>query len=1451
MKRKFFALILIITSILMCFSAFKKESGVFAEEFATILENNDYRLQTDYLDFCSIPTSAFTYNNNGGELSGNELSKAFDRNYSSSFKSKQLNNVNYIDSTTGETKNNYINTIDVTFESPVTLNRIIYASENGTTRGFPIQLNLYYYNNNQFELIRSYNATETTKFVIFDFGKEIEITKFRFEYVKVSTKHSYHATAKEIIFLQPESNLLEQYKNLFTDYTETTLNLTYNTFEKVCEFEEILKNNINFPSFKEKLTRAKEVALNKVVFDPKREFTTNQSANNVIYQYGDIASYCQNDLQMSSFGTNRQVTGILSTEGSEITIYVDGNENDPLPKIRFSQHMGSWRKWMSGELELKLGKNTFTTPNFKFSDYTIDVVLGGPIYLCNPYTSETQSENVKVYIEGGTLYPVLRKNTDENLYKIELSNYVNQLQTNADTMVDVTEIVTDHIIATVNATRANELYKTYSPNKATINWDIYMDKLLEYGGVTQDKNNSLFDERNLHANFNVRLVQPWAGAAAFAYTEHVGIYTSWQDAVIIGSGFGWGMSHEIGHMLDNKNRIVSECSNNMYSKYNETAIEQANTRGEFNKTLTWLSNDLTFNSSSYFNTNRYNYLIWWYIETWQNGYFANLENCYRGIYPKLQQFLEIDSNLTNKINSLTKTEKQVFYSSIVTGVDLSYYFERWGYSLSNELETDPIFTYSSASQSFKDLINFAVNNSFVDNSKQYKLWYQNYLAYHNKNTTPVYNSSTIVSIKNVSKTNSGYNIFINHTPTENHLGYEILEGNDTTGYKVIGFTYSTSFIDTSVYENGYVPSYKVVAVDNTFNCSSESLSKSIENNSNFVCKINDTGYLSLLEAINNAQDGDVIKLLSSFNSVNVQISKNLTIQLDASVTSDITISKIESGNLITILTGKTLNILGNENYKIILNGNNFSNSGSLLSVAGVVNAKYVVFENNISTSSGGAIFMQNNSKNSIFENCVIKNNQATNGSAYYCDFANSNAIFTNVQINNNISSSDGIIANKGTLTLNNCEINNNNVQNGTIKNYAGGVLYVNNCVIFENIAKNGAGIHIDGYTVIKNCEIKNNSASETAGGLYYATAVGARKLTIENSSFSNNLSKTGKDFVINNGNAILTGVTFSENSELCLFGGEILLSNNSNLKSIINIKNGATLKLSEGKFENFENCKFSLIDYEPNMLVLTGLNYNLTQQDCSSINLLNESINLSLENNSIYAISQSVTLHVNLGSSNITNSYNYGENVLLNFGNLETKYVYKFVDSEDNEYKFNETIVIKKNLTLTASFKDKIKINFNFKNKIETKYYLPYSLIEMPKEEDGDSKILGWKNNTAFYNVEESAIATLNTTYTAVYEQLLKLVLMDDKEVIFENYFEFGTILNLNELVKIKNLSHWTMNNEKVNSNFEITTNSILTAQHKNNFIFIALIVIGGMIMVALFLLWIKKRKSLKKNKNY
>ena len=1386
---------------------------------ATVLESGDYRTQSEYLNFYSVPTSMFSYSSNGGEVSGNELPKAFDRNFNTCFKSAQDNNVNVVDKTTNEVLvTNFLNHIDVTFNQTVNINRLIYGTENGTTRGYPTELNLYINNGKGWQQICNIKSTETSNLVVFDFGATFAVKQFRFEYVKVPTYHKYQPTAREIIFLQPENELFEDYSNLFTDYTQTKLNSKYSTFEQVLELENKLKQNVNYSLTQTKLERAKQVAANKVVYAPQREFTTNQNAQNVIYQYGNIATYCRNNLQLNAFGTNRQSTGVLAYAGQQITVYVEAETSDQLPKIRFSQHVGHWSGWLGGELQLKQGKNTFTVPNFKNANYTIDVPLGGPIYICNPYSSFEQSQNVKVYIEGGDLYPVLTDSTDVKAYKLQLNEYAKKVQANPSEVIDITEIVTDHAILTVTATKANEIYSNFNPKQAITNWNNFMDQLLEFDGITQDKTNPLFDERNLHANVNIRVVQPWSGAAAYAYTEHIGVYYSWQSSLITGSGFGWGIPHEIGHMMDNPNRTIGETTNNMFAKYNETVIEKLNARGEFANTTTTLSNDLIYDATPYFNSNRYNFLIWWYIECWQKGYWANLENCYRGANATLKQFLALDSTIQTQMGSLGRTEKQVLFSSLVTGIDMSYYFDRWGYSLTNDLETDPVFKIANASQTFKDLMALATSNGIVDNTKQPKLWYQTVTAYHNTNTIPIYSSSTVASIQSVSKTANGYNIFINHTNNENHLGYEIWQGDETNGYKQIGFSYTNAFTDTTSYQDGYTPSYKVVAVDNTFSSSSLSTAMQPQTSSQAVCKIGETEYNSLLEAISAAQSGDTILLLKSCSSVNLTIDKNLTFAIAEGVEGNITISKIEAGNLISVSSGVSFNIKGSSDNWLILDGNSFNQNGTLVSTAGTVKAQYVVFTNNITTGNGGAIILLNNSKNSTFENCKITNNKAQNGSAVYGDFASASATISTTTISNNVATKDGVLAFKCNITLNSCEIRNNTSQNGTIKNYAGGILNTNNCIITQNTAEIGAGLHIDGYTNIKLTQISNNTATKQAGGIYYSTTVAVRQLIIESSIVQNNSALTGNDIVIVSGNLTLKNAIVGsdeQSAEISLLGGKTTVNAGTNLQAQINIKFGSELVLDGGVFTNLTNCVFNLLDFADDMCILKANNFELTNANCEQINLSTSSINAELVANTIIGKASPINLILNFGDLQQTKTYKYGEIVTLDYDLLPTQYAINFVDERGNEYAFNSQIVLQSNITLTAKLEDKVKIDYDYGTTIETVYYIPYTMFSLPKGEKinlgQDKKLIAWSNISAVYSIQDQVAAVSNTTYTAVYEQLFLLTLKNKNKVVYSGYFEYGAEIDLTSLYN-DTVSYWTNNGEKLTGN-TITINGDTTLQ--------------------------------------
>ena len=74
------------------------------------------------------------------------------------------------------------------------------------------------------------------------------------------------------------------------------------------------------------------------------------------------------------------------------------------------------------------------------------------------------------------------------------------------------------------------------------------------------------------------------------------------------------------------------------------------------------SDSNTANCNGYFKNTKWNFLIWQDLESFQYGYWGQLDNMYRyeNTFP----------------SGITKEEKMVYFSSIIFGVDLIYYFTR-------------------------------------------------------------------------------------------------------------------------------------------------------------------------------------------------------------------------------------------------------------------------------------------------------------------------------------------------------------------------------------------------------------------------------------------------------------------------------------------------------------------------------------------------------------------------------------------------------------------------------------------------------------------------------------------------------------------------------------------------------------------------------------------------------
>ena len=1203
---KFLSILILLISLIFSGLMLSTKNPIFANSNdSEILENDDIKLSKNYLDFYSISSSNFTYSNNGGELSSNKLSYAFDRNFNTSFKSSIDNNVPYTDPDTNETIAKFINYIDIDFNQNVSIDRVLYGSETGMTRGYPTTLNIYANLNDSLSLIKTFTTTETSKMVVFDLGESVTTNQIRFEYVTVAKGHKWVASAREIIFLQPENNLFSVYNNMFTDYCELSLNSNVNTLTKLAKFESELKNNINYETLKPRFERATKILNKELTYQNSREFSTNPNSLNVINQFGNVDSYCRNTLKMSSFGTNRQVIGITAKPYETVTIYIDCDDSDPLPSIRFSQNHGHWSGWLSGNYSLKKGVNYLTVPYLKNSNYTIDTVSGGAIYIVNPYFPSEQSQNVKVYIESGETYPVYRKGQDEKEFLNELNTYYENLQQNPTNTIDITEIVTDHIIFSGSASKAHEIFTSFSPKQCAENWDNYLDSLLSFGGLDCDESGENYNPINKHLNANVRVSQPWSGAAAYTYTEHIGIYTSWEATGYYASNFGWGMSHELGHMFDTRGQIVGECSNNMYAKYNETVLENIGTRGNFDATFNALSDDDNL-PSSYFNDNRQNFLIWWYIECYHHGYWGELQNCYRGFNKVLNKLYEENDGLQTKVESLNSTERQIFYSSIVTKIDMSYYFARWGYNLSTG---DEIFSQETMTDTLKDCLQVANDSNYIDSTKKPKLWYQDNTQYKisSLGDCNLYNGTEKPVLEKVIKGNSGNNVYLNQPNDIRHLGYEIWQGDETNGYKLVAFTTNGIYLDTNSYETS--PLYKIRAYDRMFNTTDYSSAVRVtEFSQSNVCKINDTYYDFIYDAINNAQENDVIELLKSTQEKNLIIDKNLTIKIGENL-QNISIFRTETGDLFTINSGKTLTLLGENESHLVINGGNILQNGSLFVVSGTFIASNVDFMGNKTSSNGGAVKGLNGGVIQI-SNSKITNNSAIYGGAIHLDYASNRLTLADTEISNNSSKNNGgAILNKGTIVTTNCVILDNTTQeNGVIYNYGGGILKLNSTTIKNNLTSKNGAIYIDGYTEINNSTITQNSALNNGGGIYYSTSVDVRELIINGSIVAQNSANSGKDIYLDQGKITLKN-TATINGDIYVNNGSLIINMDSLIYGQIN-QNLGLISLNDGLFESLNQVNFNFINKTDDLNVIKFEGFEFNEEDLTCFNVINDNIKL-------------------------------------------------------------------------------------------------------------------------------------------------------------------------------------------------------------------------------------------------
>ena len=726
------------------------------EEFKEYIENAEILLQENRIEATTAITKRFEEYSNGEYSSFFKMDnsnikgiKNNGRHYASQVIANAIDdNLDTYWETNTYNKNEFTNEVEVEFNEVIELNRIVYGARKSDNKGFAKEFEIYASTTSAGE---TYQLVATGKHDKVSGLVEAKFNPTKFKRVKFKFKNSDQnwATLSEIAFYK-QDKVADKVESLFTNGLMNKLSEDFNTEEKL----QALKDETNGHPLESTFRDSFEIA-NKIL-NGKLETVKVITAE----QHGDMVAHANKNLKFG-FGNNNQPTGISAKPGDEITVYVDADPSQPMPKLAFSQQEGSFANWMR-TVNLNAGKNVITVPDIAIDSwYNHDVTRGGSIYIINPYTPEEQSKAPVIRFESGNKYPFLTENTNVDEFKDFLIEYKKAIDEdiakNSNVLdrevLDVFEFVSDHIVWTGTATGAYEAYIEQGANPLdTVNrYNNHMKELFRYYGL--DGRNEQNDPKFIREN--VRLAQPFG--YMYAYTNHIGVQGDVMTGLLVGDP-GWGLNHEIGHRMDVSARLYGEVTNNMLPMYMSAYYNNIDNRIPY-------ENEVYKNVISE-NSNRYsegelaeNLAVFWQLEMYKPGYWGELNSIYR----------ERNVNLGNENPDNAKMQYLVKFSSEVVGEDLSEYFARHG---------------------------FEVNDETREETSQYprpdkKIWYLNNSKINYKGNGFTQETDLDVTLSRV-ENGIKLGFSVNNNVKSDLLGYEIFRDGE-----LIGFTSTSSFVDTN------------------------------------------------------------------------------------------------------------------------------------------------------------------------------------------------------------------------------------------------------------------------------------------------------------------------------------------------------------------------------------------------------------------------------------------------------------------------------------------------------------------------------------------------------------------------------------------------------------------------------------------------------------------------------
>lgn len=461
-----------------------------------------------------------------------------------------------------------------------------------------------------------------------------------------------------------------------------------------------------------------------------RKLLNDEKVKGIIEVHTNITKKADNGAITFGGGLNAwQPLGVTARAGDTVVVYVgspDKKTGDTTNlKLIATQYHGESSAWFKTiETNLKAGANEIEIPAIT----SLDVEQGGQLYV--EYIGEKSKEHYYVRVSGGNEIPYLdlTKASDPEEEKRLTEEYVAELEAFVPAMEELhgelhttkqgdpvkyeqtncvlgaTDIVLKNMMLSVSSKqilkglersedKAEQLYQSLKAMEEM------MDLFYQSKGLSDDPDAGAKNRLPV-CRLNIRYQRMFAGAFMYAGGLHIGIewgsipgLTKGQPVVTVENGryksgnyFGWGISHEIGHEINEGAYAIAEITNNYFALLSQAKETNESVRFYYEDVYEKVTSGVVGKASNVFtqlglywqlhlayDQDGYNFKMYdKYEDQFNNLFFARVDTYARS--PKTAPApggvtLTLTGNVDNKLMRL---------SCAASEKNLLEFFERWG-----------------------------------------------------------------------------------------------------------------------------------------------------------------------------------------------------------------------------------------------------------------------------------------------------------------------------------------------------------------------------------------------------------------------------------------------------------------------------------------------------------------------------------------------------------------------------------------------------------------------------------------------------------------------------------------------------------------------------------------------------------------------------------------------------